>query len=274
MPINEEVSLNTRFFILGLSPNAGRLSIRFFWNSSFGDIIENIVKHYKQLEIEKPVFEKRTYLSPYWLLRETVSPAAKDPSASPLLEGSLMRSIITGLPYPSLLVNSILIRIRAEGDINWKKTGILKAWLMNHGQQNSNYQEVLTVSLNRESNNRAYVLGRLFAVLEKAQEEANPGINTTIKDKYFSSACSAPATVFPLILKLSNYYISKAEYGKNLTKQIGELMDRLNVEDSPFPAHLPLEDQAIFILGYYHEHQARFQKKVTQNEQSNNLQEE
>lgn len=260
-PIEESLNFNTRFYVLGLSPNAGRLSIRFFWPSTFGNLVRNIVRHYERLEIEKPSFETRQYLSPYWLLRETVSPASKNQSASPLLEGAMMRSIITGQPYPAMLAQSVLIRIRAEHDINWKKVGILKAWLLNHGQIDNVDQEVLQVSLNKETNNKPYVLGRLFAVLEKAQEEANPGINATIKDRYFSSACSAPATVFPVLLKLSDHHTSKAEYGRNLINQISELMDKLNVEDNPFPSHLPLEDQITMILGYYHERQARFRKK-------------
>lgn len=260
-PIGASLSFNTRFYVLGLSPNAGRLSIRFFWPSTFGDIVGNIVKHYERLDIEKPAYEKIQYLSPYWLLRETVSPASKDQSASPLLEGALMRSILTGQAYPVMLIQSVLIRIRAEHDVNWKKTGILKAWLSNHGQQDNSYQEVLQVSLNKETNIKPYVLGRLFAVLEKAQEEANPRINSTIKDRYFSSACSAPATVFPVLLKLSEHHTSKAEYGRNLVNQIGELMDKLDVEKDPFPSQLALEDQAIMILGYYHERQSRFRKK-------------
>lgn len=267
LPLEDDLNMDTPFYVLGLSPNAGRLSIRFFWSSSFGRIIDNMASHYQRMEIQKPSFETRKYLSPYWLLRETVSSAATDPSASPLLEGALMRSIITGFPYPVMLAQSVITRIRAEHNITWKKAAILKSWLLNNGYQNTAYQEVLNVSLNRDSNNKPYILGRLFAQLEKAQEEANPGINATIKDRYFSSACAAPGTVFPLLLKLSLHHTAKAEYGKAITRQISELMDKLNLNDDPFPTHLSLADQSIFILGYYHEYQARFQKKSQSEEQ-------
>lgn len=260
-PIGTGIDFNTRFYVLGVSPNAGRLAIRFFWPSTFGNVIGNIVRHYERLEIEKPAYETKKYLSPYWLLRETVSPASTDQSASPLLQGALLRSIFTGHPYPAMLAQSIVVRIRAEREVNWRKAAILKAWLMNSDHEENKNEEVLQVSLNEESTNKPYVLGRLFSVLEKAQEEANPGINTTIRDRYFASACAAPGTVFPMLLKLSNHHVSKAEFGRNLQVQIGDLMDRLQVEDNPFPANLSLDDQAVFILGYYHERQARFHEK-------------
>lgn len=258
LPVEGSLDMSTPFYVMGLSPNAGRLSIRFFWPSTFGASLRNLAAHYARLEIEKPPFEKRRYLSPYWLLRETVSPKSSDQSASPLLEGALLRSIFTGAPYPAALMQSTIMRIRAEKDINWRKAAIIKAWLLHNGHQNSDYQEVLDMSLNRESKNKAYVLGRLFAVLEKAQEEANPGINTTIKDRYFASACAAPGTVFPILLKLSNHHISKAEYGRSITAEIGDLMGLLELEADPFPMQLSLSDQGIFVLGYYHQRQFRF----------------
>ena len=103
-------------------------------------------------------------------------------------------------------------------------------------------------------------MGRLFSVLEKVQEEANPGINTTIKDRYFTSACATPASVFPVLLRLSNHHIAKAQYGKNAEIKIRELLNMLEVNDDPFPANLTLEEQGIFILGYYHQKQANYEK--------------
>ena len=250
------------FYVLALSPNAARVSIRFFWRSSFGEVMDNMRAHYRRLEIIKPSFEKREYLTPYWLLKETVSPMSQNQDASPLLTGSVMRSIFVGTPYPAAFLQSVINRIRSERKVSRGKAAIVKAWLMHHGQANDSYKEVLTVSLNNQSTNRAYVLGRLFAVLEKTQEDANPGINATIKDRYFASACAAPGTVFPILLRLSNHHIAKAEYGKKLSREIGELMDKLQVEANPFPSQLSLEDQGIFVLGYYHQVQARYQKKA------------
>ena len=119
------------------------------------------------------------------------------------------------------------------------------------------------MALNVQCDIKAYVLGRLFAVLEKAQEDASPEtkLNSTIKDKYFTSACATPAGVFPVLLRLSNHHISKAEYGYVSENRIKEIMDILQVEDNPFPKNLSLEDQGVFILGYYHQKNT-FYKKV------------
>ena len=116
------------------------------------------------------------------------------------------------------------------------------------------------MSLNPQSENRPYVLGRLFSVLEKAQQDANPGINTTIKDRYFTSACATPASVFPILLKLSSHHISKAAYGYASENKIRDLMEKLDVDNKPFPSHLTLDEQGVFILGYYHQQKANFEK--------------
>ena len=115
------------------------------------------------------------------------------------------------------------------------------------------------MSLNEQSSETPYVLGRLFAVLEKAQQDANPGINTTIKDRYFTSTCATPATVFPILLKLSVHHINKSDFGWRISQQIRELMDKLDAK--PFPARLSLDEQGLFILGYYHQQKANYTKK-------------
>ena len=118
------------------------------------------------------------------------------------------------------------------------------------------------MSLNEQSTIPAYVLGRLFAVLEKAQQDANPGINATIKDRYFTSACATPATVFPVLLRLSQHHISKSEHGRTSDRRIGEIMNLLDVNDHPIPVHLSLDEQGIFILGYYHQRVAIYTPKA------------
>ncbi len=268
-PINEEnpeIDPYTRFYILGLAPNAARISVRFFLEDSFGNILKNIAEHYRNLEIERSPDDFE--FIPLWkLLLETVSPKSSKKAASPLLSGSVLRSVFSGLPYPQELYNSIIVRVRAEREITRAKAAIIKAFLIK--QNYEKYKEELRVSLNENSNNKAYLLGRLFAVLEKAQLEANPGINTTIKDRYFTSACATPASVFPILLRLSNHHISKADYGKVYEKKISEIMEKLDVDNNPFPASLNLEEQGIFILGYYHQQRANYAKKekeVTMNE--------
>lgn len=255
---NSYLDKDVRFYVLGMAPNASRLSVRFFFENSFGNILNKVAEHYRSLEIQRSPNEFE-YLPLWKLMLETVSPTSKDKSSSPLLSGSVMRSILSGGPYPSALYNSVILRIRAEHEVSRGKAAIIKAYLLRNG--NDKIKEELTVSLNEQSNNRAYILGRLFAVLEKAQLDANPGINSTIKDRYFTSACATPATVFPILLRLSNHHISKADYGYISERRISELMEKLNIEENPFPSHLQLEDQGIFMLGYYHQQKANYAKK-------------
>lgn len=256
---SDEIDPSTKFYVLGLAPNAARLSVRFYLENSFGEFLNNITKHYQDLEIEHSKGEYK-YLPIWRLMLETVSPKSKDKVASPLLSGSVLRSVLTGASYPQALQNSVMVRIRAERDISRGKAAIIKACLLRKDKNNS-LKEELGVSLSENSQNRAYVLGRLFAVLEKAQLDANPGINTTIKDRYFTSACATPASIFPILLRLSAHHISKAEYGYVSEKKIGELMDKLKIEENPFPSRLSLDDQGLFILGYYHQQKANYIKK-------------
>ena len=255
--VSDEFDEGTRFCILGLAPNAARLSVRFFLEDSFGNILENIADHYRNLEIERSSKEFE-YLPVWKLMSETVSPMSKDKSSSPLLTGAVLRSIFMGLPYPETLFSNVLIRIRAERDITRGKAAIIKAYLIKNRKEQ--YKEVLTVSINEQSDNKAYILGRLFSVLEKAQQDANPSINSTIKDRYFTSACATPASVFPILLRLSNHHIAKSDYGYVSERKISELMEKLDVEKNPFPSHLSLNDQGIFILGYYHQQKANYAK--------------
>ena len=194
-----------------------------------------------------------------------------------------MRSVLTGLPYPAALYNGIITRIRADSDdeklkfqkINPLRAGIIKACLLRKYRylNNNPYQEVLTMALNPESKNQAYLLGRLFAVLEKAQEEAAlpSKLNSTIKDRYFTSACANPATTFPVLLRLSQHHIAKAEYGFTIEKRIREIMDAFEVDNDPFPRSLSLEEQGIFILGYYHQRSNFFVPKANKEENNQEI---
>lgn len=261
---------NIKTYILGLSPNASRLSVRFFYTDTFSSFIEKMSQHYKDLAIEKQ-FQNQSDNIPLWLLiNETANPKSKK-DINPLLAGSVTRAIITGGMYPKILYNSIINRIRCDRDdsqVNYVRVSIIKAYLSRYARiyNKQEYKEVLTMSLNETTTNTPYLLGRLFAVLEKAQKDANPGINSTIKDRYFSSACATPATVFPTLLKLAQNHISKADYGYISDIRITEI---LNMIDEPkLPAHLSLEDQGTFILGYYHQSNA-FYKKAEQTEKNN-----
>ena len=282
-PVAEDVDMRTPFYILGLSPNAARLSVRFFLRDSFGNFLQHIRRHYDDLEIAHAP-QDFPYLSLYWLLRETVNPNSNDKAASPLMSGEVLKSILLGLPYPQSLQSAVMLRIRAEQDdedrhlkkITRGRAAILKACLLR--KRKEDYKEVSTVSLNEDSNNRAYVLGRLFAVLEKTQQDANPGINSTIKDRYFTSACATPGNVFPILFKLYENHIGKirkSSNGKAVSvhdeKLVGGLMDKLDVDGNPFPPHLFLDDQSIFVLGYYHQVQSFFTPK---DKRQNHMEEE
>ncbi len=260
------ISPDNDFYILGLSPNAARLSVRFFYRSSFGQIVENLKRHYRDIRIVSDGRSKWS-TTPLWvLLRETVNQKSSDKSPLPQLAGDVMKSMLEGGRYPETLMNQTLLRIRAEHVITRGKAGIIKAYLIRNTENLPDrdlIMEVTQVSLNTESSYTPYILGRLFAVLEGVQQAANPGINATIKDRFFNSACATPAAVFPILLKLSNSHLKKLDTGKMIywSKQIGELADRLG---TGFPARQTLQEQGAFILGYYHQTQKRFEKKNDQ----------
>lgn len=255
-----------KFYVLGLSPNASRISVRFFYRDTFGSFIQKISQHYIDMEIDKASVIYQENIPIWQLVKETISPNATNQAANPLLAGELMRSIINGTLYPALLFNAIMGRIKTDMDskekhierVNYIRVSIIKAYLIRKAriQKNKNLEEVLTVSLNTDTNNTEYLLGRLFAVLEKAQQDANPGINATIKDRYFSSACGTPASVFPILLKLAQHHISKSDYGRAIDKKISEIMDAI----PSFPSHLSLEQQGLFVLGYYHQRNSLYTK--------------
>lgn len=257
---------NPRFYILGLAPNAARVSVRFFIADFFTDVVGNIADHYRDLEIIKEFESQPTYLTVKFILNETVSQKSRDKDAAPLLAGAVLRSILTNASYPAALYYAILNRVRADMDddklriskVNYVRAAIIKAYLIRkyrHTPQKP-FKEVLAVALNEQSTIPAYLLGRLFAVLEKVQREAIGDVNASIKDRYFTSACASPRSVFPVLLRLSQHHIAKAKYGASSDRRIQEILNLLDVEKNPIPARLTLDEQGIFILGYYHQRAA------------------
>ncbi len=255
-----KLDLDRHFYILGVAPNAARLSVRFFWQDSFGNMLKNIGRHYDRLEMVKPAYEKEDRLSYWRLLQETVNQNARDKVPSPQMAADVMKAVLTGGKYPASLLNGVMLRIRAEHKVSWGRASIIKAFFI----KNSNSQcpkEVLQMALNEESTNQYYNLGRLFAVLEHVQQEANPGINATIKDRYFNSAASAPANTFPLLINLAQKHLRKCkEEGIRISfqKQIQGITEKLGEE---YPARMTLPQQGSFHLGYYHQTQKRYEKK-------------
>ena len=247
------------FYILGLAPNAARLSVRFFYKNTFGELMKNVNAHYERLKIKRPAKAPTGFLPLWQLLAETVNQSARDKKPSPVMSGATARAVWNNDRYPAALLNGVMLRIRADSEINWRRAAIIKAYYLKNKDKDCP-EEVLTVSLNESSTNIPYTLGRLFSIYEAVQQAANPGINTTIKDKYFNSASSIPATIFPILDKLCQKHLRKLRIDQQIyfNKQIGQIMDILHEE---YPARLNLPQQGSFDLGYYHQTQKRYTKK-------------
>lgn len=247
------LSEETQFYILGLAPNAARISIRFWHVATVREVSERIVQHFKLLDIDRG--ERDPEFLPLWLLLRSIALLGKTENVPPNLAGEVMRSILDGRAYPETLLSAALRRIRAERNVNYPRAALIKAYLNRlHPREN------LTVSLDIENGNQGYRLGRLFATLEKIQEEANPGLNATIRDRYYGAAASTPVTVFSTLMKLKNHHLSKMDNKgrvNNLERLLGEIMSGV----TDFPRHLSLQDQGRFAIGYYHQRQDFFRKR-------------
>ena len=250
------------FYVLGLSPNASRLSVRFFLRNTFGGFLRNAEAHQERLKIVRPSFDKFEGLPLWKLLGETVNQNTRDKVPTPELAGEVVRAILTDTRYPATLLNGATLRIRAEREVTRGRAAILKAYYLKNPHPDVP-KEVLTVGLNEGSTHIPYTLGRVFSVLEAIQSAANPGVKTTIKDKYFNSAAATPAVIFPLLISLAQKHLKKLR-GSNtglaiaLDKQLTDLLNRLGEN---YPTRMNLPQQGAFQLGYYQQLQARYQKK-------------
>lgn len=261
----EGIPLNpsNNFYILGISPNSARLSVRFFIQNTFGKVMENLLKNQQRMEMVKPGFEKFNYIPLWRILGETVNKKSRDKKCKPHLAGDVLNSIINDYNYPSTLYYGILGRISAEQNINWVKASVLKAYLLKN--YDSKYKEEITVDYNENSNNKAYLLGVLFSNLEEIQNTANPGIKSTIRDRYFTAASSTPSRVFPILIDLAQNHIKKIpNVGAkvNCQKMLTETMSKLG---DKFPNRLKLDEKGMFQLGYYQRTQERFTGKEDKN---------
>jgi CRISPR-associated protein Csd1 len=247
-----------RFYVLGLSANGPRLSVRFWYASTVEDVSAKLGQHFRDLSMVKSFQSDPEYPGMWRLLRETSNQKSKD-GPPPLLGGAVMQAILRGTPYPQELLSAVIGRIRAEQNVNYLRAAILKAVLVRKKRLLNQGVEV-SMALDRENKNVAYLLGRLFAVLERAQQDAIPGLNTTIKDRFYGSASATPRIVFPQLLRLAQHHMAKAEHGKFRDKQIEEILCDVH----EFPAHLGLDQQGLFAIGYYHQRQDFFTKKDSQ----------
>jgi CRISPR-associated protein Csd1 len=250
------------FYVLGLSPNAARISVRFWKAPSVEDFGLNIKKHFNDFDIVHGPKEPK-YLSLYQILSATAL-QYKMENVPPNLAGAVIESIIDGTPYPTSLLQQCIRRIRAEQSVNRTRAAILKAYLNRFNKIYKQNEKEINMSLDPNNTNVAYLTGRLFAVLEKIQEEANPGINATIRDRFYGAASSSPITVFPRLLNLKNSHLKKLNEGRKIyfEKLIGEILS----EVKSFPTNLSLNEQANFAIGYYHQRQDFFTKKSDKEE--------
>jgi len=259
---------DTRFYVLGLAPNAARIAVRFWHVGTVGEMAERIVRHFEDLKVVHGPKEP-DFLPLFRLLVSTASLGKAD-NIPPNLAGSAMRAILEGLPYPQTLLGAAIRRIKAEQakrdpntnklvpNVTYPRVALIKACINRSMRKSkSNNKEDIKVSLDTENINEGYLLGRLFAVLEQTQKEAlGRDINSTIRDRYYGAASSTPVTVFSTLLKLSKHHLSKIENkGRscNLEKLMGSILD--GIPANGFSPNLSIQDQGRFAIGYYHQKQ-------------------
>lgn len=253
------------FYVAGLTANSSRICTKFVVRNRFGVILEHVAAHQKDIRI----LEKQKPVSMYWIQKQLVSPKSKDAKVPPPLIAGLFASILNGTRYPDALLATVIARVKTDTDeTQQKKVNHIRAGLIKGCLNRKAKKEEITMSLNLDNTNQAYLCGRLFAVLEKIQQDASGGnLNRTIKDSYFSSACSKPATVFPKLIQLSQHHLkkikAKEKYVVFYQNLCGDIIDQL--EDA-FPNTLSLDEQGKFIIGYYQQNKALYAKKEKQQE--------
>jgi CRISPR-associated protein Csd1 len=259
--IKPNLPLGVRFFVLGLAPNAARLSIRFYIEDDFGIIAERYAKHVQRMRIEPP---PHNAMASMWRLLIETATLSKSENIVPNLAGDWMRAILMGARYPVTLLSTLLMRMRADHDVNGLRVAIIKSVLIRNFE--GSFKREPPVSLDQENKEPGYLLGRLFAVYEDIQTAALGGnVNATIKDKFYGAAASQPRKIFPLLDKGSKPHLSKLGKDRKgyqivLERKVGEIMGAMLPGEDPFPSHLPDKQQGLFALGYYHQRSDFFAK--------------
>lgn len=243
---------DTRFFLLGLKPNQARLGVSLWQISSFGQLLENLGRHYHDLALA-PQNANDPPLPPLWMLLRELAPQGKADNIPANLGEALSRAVLSGGRYPENLLAIVVQRIRSDKNISYLRAALLKAFLL----RNHPSQGVRTMNLDDSRKDRPYLLGRLFALLEKTQSDALGPVKASIKYRYIGAASATPLLVFPQLLRLAQHHIGKAGYGKYDEDKIADVMRNIDA----FPPHLSLQEQGDFFIGYYHQRVANYQKK-------------
>ncbi|MCU7904743.1 MAG: type I-C CRISPR-associated protein Cas8c/Csd1 [Candidatus Thiodiazotropha sp. (ex Epidulcina cf. delphinae)] len=263
-PLSEvapNIDPNTRFYLLGLTPNAARISIRFWLDSSFGELAERVAAHYTDLALDPIPWQQPPSI---WRLLVELAPhrsgqKAKSEDIPTHLAGELMRAVLTGERYPYSLLAQLVLRIRSDGHISPLRVAMIKA-VLHRDYRKQWIMEEIPMSLDENSESEAYQLGRLFAVLERIQSSAIKNANATITDRYFASASTVPYSVFPRLLSGAKNHLSKIRksmpgYAVNLDKDLAGIITKLS---HCFPKHLSIEHQGHFTIGYYQQRDKYF----------------
>lgn len=262
----QDIDPAVAYYIVGFKPNASRLAVQFIYRRKLGELIQNAAQHQADMATgadAKPI--------PLWqITKQLVSPKASKQEVDPGITAKLLEAVVYGYRYPAFLLATAVRRIRTDSDeetnsfirLNPIRAGILKACLNRNARLNGQREEI-GMALDRDNTNPAYLCGRLFAVLERVQEQANPGINRTITDAYFASASTRPALIFPRLIRLAQTHLKKLEYAGYWNRLLGEISAKLNGE---YPDTLTLADQGRFDIGYYQQKYAPTEKKPETNE--------
>ena len=248
-----DIDENVEFYVVGLTPNTSRISQKFLYHDKFGKIFGNVALHQADMFIDGSKGN-----IPLWrIMKEIKSPKSTNEKTPPPLISAVFQAALSGGKYPESLLETAVRRVKTDKSVNYVRAGIIKACINRKSRIYKNKEE-LKLALDIENNDQAYLCGRLFAMLERIQNNASTSeLNRTIKDSYFSSACAKPADIFPRLMKLAQYHLKKDDYGIIDNKIVGEIMEKLGDE---FPQTLSLNDQGKFIIGYYHQYQSFFKK--------------
>lgn len=261
-PLNEAdkaLELGARFYVLGLAPNAARISVRYWLTDTLEALLKHVSRWYEDLSIERQYPDTEPEFPPLWrLLKNCIAAQEKSENIPPELAAQMAKAFLSSSIVPENVFTSVLQRIHADKKMNYYRAALIKAYLRRNHNEEKNMS-----TLNIEEQSEGYRLGRLFALLEKTQKDSLGSVNAPLRERYIGSASATPRLVFPMLLRLTQHHVTKAIKTKSSGYEIffNKMMDDILGGMTDFPATLPLAEQGRFMLGYYHQTNALYQKK-------------